>query len=128
MPIKIGYRKSESAAMVAGIKAQVAALVADLPSEPLGPLTLVCCCSNCIDDVAYGQLTRMSPREFTSDMVGEYFGGAGAVEVETNERDQLEARVIFTHVLWHVVDAVTTPDRNEERRYSLTRGFIDPNY
>ncbi|GAB5448831.1 MAG: hypothetical protein Gyms2KO_37040 [Gymnodinialimonas sp.] len=125
--MKTGYTKAENAAQAARIKAQAAAMVAELPQRPLQALELVCGCSMCIDAEAYGQLIRTPPPHMTTAMIRQYFGGAGVLEVETDASAQLEARVIFTHVLAHLGAAVCRP-RTQERVHRREESFIEPNY
>lgn len=114
--------------MAASIKAQAARMVAELPREPLREILLMCSCDRCIDPPAYGQLIRVPPPDVTPDLIGQYFGGAGAVHAGQSEQEQYEARVIFTHVLWHLVEAVTAPDRTEERAYARRHSFVEPEH
>lgn len=127
MAVKAGYKKTELAAQADRIRTQAAAMVADLPAQPLQVLELVCGCPMCIDETAYLQLIRTPPPEFTKAQIGQYFGGAGAVPVDIGAPEQREARVIFTHVLAHLGDAVLRP-RDQERTYRYEDYFIEPAY
>ena len=127
MAVKTGHKEADLAAQEARIKTQSAALVAELPRQPLQVLELVCCCDRCIDPPAYRQLIRTPPPAITTAMIGQYFGGAGAVIIDTGEAEQREARVILTHVLAHLGDAVCRT-RDEERTYARQVYFIEPAY
>ncbi|ABD53465.1 hypothetical protein [Jannaschia sp. CCS1] len=127
MAVRTGYKTAELAAQAERIKLQAAALVADLPRQPLQVLELVCACDRCIDPPAYDQLIRTPPPQLTTYMVGQYFGGAGAVKVETGMAEQREARIILTHVLAHLGEAVCR-SREEERKYYRQAYFIEPAY
>lgn len=127
MAVKTGYKKAELAAQAARIRTQAAALVAELPTQPLQALELVCCCPMCIDEDVYLQLVRTPPPQFTPGQIGQYFGGAGAVRVEIGAQEQREARVIFTHVL-ACLGAAVLRSREEERAYRRQDYFIEPEY
>lgn len=127
MAVKTGYKKADLAAQAARIKVQSAALIAKLPRQPLQVLELVCGCDRCIDPPIYAQLIRTPPPAMTTDMIGQYFGGAGAVSIDAGEVEQREARVILTHVLAHLGDAVCRT-REDERSYARKVYFIEPAY
>lgn len=127
MAIKTGYKKADLAAQTARIKVQSAALVAGLPRQPLQMLELVCGCDRCIDRPAYDQLIRTPPPSMTTDSIGHYFGGAGAVRIDTGAAEQREARVILTHVLAHLGDAACRT-LEDERTYARQVYFIEPAY
>lgn len=127
MPIKTGYKKADLAAQAGRIKTQADALVAGLPRQPLQGLELVCGCDRCIDPPVYDHLIRTPAPQFTTRMVGQYFGGAGAVPIDIGEREHREARVFFTHVLAHLGEAVCR-SREEERNYFRTDYHIEPAY
>ncbi|MEX3016934.1 hypothetical protein [Gymnodinialimonas hymeniacidonis] len=113
--------------MVDRIRAQSTALVADLPTAPLGTIYLACNCDNCINADALQQLRRVSPPNLTERVISQYFGGVGAVLVEANDETRNEARVILTHVIALFGKTVARPsdDPNNARR---SMSYFDADY
>jgi len=127
MAVKTGYKKAELSALAERITAQGAALVADLPREPLWSIQLACCCDRCIDPDAYPKLIKTPPPDMTEALISQYFGGVAAVESIQTDKARYEARVILSHVLSLLGQMIVLP-REEAREMSIRMHYIDADY
>ncbi len=127
MAVKTGYKITELTTLAERIAAQGAALVADLPREPLWALALTCTCDRCIDPATLPLLKKTAPPDMTDEIILQYFGGVAATNVDQSEASQYEARVIMTHVIAQLGRMIILP-HDDAREMSRRLSYIDADY
>lgn len=127
MGVPTGYSDAERKALRDALAQGRARLRAAVPAEPMGGPLLVCSCDRCFDTTALKVLQRVPARDLTPEQIGQYFGGAGAVDIPTDDDARREAQIVFLHVMDALAEAVLA-DRRTERAYKREHSFVEPNY
>lgn len=127
MSVPTGYSRNEIEDLMLRIIQRRNALSGLFPRQPLGPLRLVCSCDQCIHPAALPQLEKLAPADLSPELVGQYLGAAGALDVPQDAEARSEALAIFLHVLNCLGEAVME-GRDVERTFRRVWWFVEPEY